>query len=144
MNGFKKISESKLIAAYSFNNCMNYYNFKDKRESVIFCINSKSPSLGTLIREKSKDFAIKFINSWINEIKEYDVDINDVKMNYISKTIVDQYYNLKISDLTYLFKNIIQNGFDNVSKILTDFYNYFEYRCKIGAELSRLHLISSK
>jgi len=57
--------------------------------------------------------------------------------------IVNEYFALKMSDLTLLFKRIISGVYGefyeslSISKVLTFFREYYEERLTIGAEMSQ-------
>ena len=131
----KHIQENKLISSYSFINCSKNYIFKDKYKSIITCLKSQSPSIGTFIREKNKDFTKSFLVNWFESLKKYNVEINQI--DFICESIINEYYNFKISDLTYLSQVIIKKNYNKVTEVLSLFDKYFEYRCNVAAELSR-------
>lgn len=69
--------------------------------------------------------------------------MSEEQIELCSKTIIDEYYGLKISDITLIFKKLISGQYGkfyerlSISDILIVFENYFKERC-IEAENEQL------
>lgn len=130
-----KSSLQKLTIKYSPQNCLNY---SDKIKTISDAINSKAPSIGNLQRTNGKDFITGLLMAWlvyVNKILNLKNPMSEEQIELCSKTIIDDYYGLKISDITLIFKKLISGQYGkfyerlSISDILSVFENYFNERC---------------
>lgn len=108
-------------------------------------INAPAPTLGTLQREKSNDFAIGLTMGWLvylNDILNLNKPMTEDQIELCAIEVNETYYTLKISDLTFLFKKIISGSYGEfyesltIPKVLSFFREYFEERCQLAEQQS--------
>lgn len=108
-------------------------------------INSKAPSIGTFQREKGREFTESLIMGWlvyINDILNLNKSMTEDQIEMCAEMVVDEFYALKISDLTLLSKRIISGAYGefyesiSIPKVLSWFREYFEERCNIAEQSS--------
>lgn len=106
-------------------------------------MDSKAPSIGALQRENGLKFTQGLINVWLiylNEMLNLNKPMSETQVKLCSSMILDEFYALKISDLTILFKRIISGQYGefyerlSIDKVMTFFRQYFEERCKLAEE----------
>jgi len=111
-------------------------------------MNAPAPTLGTFYREKSKDFAIGLVMGWLvylNDILNLNKPMTEDQIELCAIEIVETYYALRMSDLTFLFRKIISGAYGEfyesltISKVLSFFRNYFEERCTYAELQSQRH-----
>ena len=116
-----------------------------KLVSVTDAINSPSHSLGKIQREQSKKFTEGLVLVWLmylNEILNLNKPMCEEQMKLASVLICEEFYMLKMSDLTLLFKRIISGQYGefyerlSIDKVLTFFRNYLEERFEIAIDQS--------
>ena len=120
-----------------------------KLVSVTDAINSPSHSLGKIQREQSKKFTEGLVLVWLmylNEILNLNKPMSEEQMKLAAVLICEEFYMLKMSDLTLLFKRIISGQYGefyerlSIDKVLTFFREYLEERFEIAIdESSRNH-----
>ena len=133
-------NRKELINKYSPKNCMKY---SGKVRTVENAINSKSVTVGTLQRARGRDFTEGLIMGWLaylNDILNLNKPMTDDQIEMCAIEVVNDYYNLKFSDLTLLFKRIISGQYGefyeslSIPKVLTFFRDYNEERLNISFE----------
>ena len=116
-----------------------------KLVSVNDAINSPSHSLGKIQREQSKKFTEGLVLIWLmylNEILNLNKPMSEEQMKLASTLICEEFYMLKMADLTLLFKRIISGQYGefyerlSIDKVLTFFRNYLEERFEIAIDQS--------
>ena len=116
-----------------------------KLVSVTDAINSPSHSLGKIQREQSKKFTEGLVLVWLmylNEILNLNKPMSEEQMKLAATLICEEFYMLKMSDLTLLFKRIISGQYGefyeriSINKVLTFFRNYLEERFEIAIDQS--------
>ena len=116
-----------------------------KLVSVTDAINSPSHSLGKIQREQSKKFTEGLVLVWLmylNEILNLNKPMSEEQMKLAAVLICEEFYMLKMSDLTLLFKRIISGQYGefyerlSIDKVLTFFRNYLEERFEIAIDQS--------
>ena len=116
-----------------------------KLVSVTDAINSPSHSLGKIQREQSKKFTEGLVLVWLmylNEILNLNKPMSEEQMKLASVLICEEFYMLKMSDLSLLFKRIISGQCGDfyerisINKVLTFFRNYLEERFEIAIDQS--------
>lgn len=135
------ISSKKFLTNYSLNNCFKHY----KKLSIQVCLDSKSPSIGAIKRDKGEDFTEAFIMAWLirlNEILDLKNSMTEEQIRLCAQEVHADFYSLKIADLTLIFKNIIAGKYGefyerlNISKVLTIFREYNEERIEFASQQS--------
>lgn len=126
----------KLLEVYSPKNCLK---FSQKVSTIEKAINSKAPTIGTLKREKGIDFTTSLVMLWLvylNAILNLNKPMTEDQIEICAQEIVNEFYALKISDITLLFKRIMSGEYGefyeslSVQKVLSYFRMYFDERCK--------------
>jgi hypothetical protein len=117
-------------------------SYARKLTTMEVAMNAPAPTLGTLHREKGREFTIGLIMGWLvylNDILNLNKPMTEDQIELCATEITDGYYALKMSDLTYLFRKIIAGTYGEfyesltISKVLSFFRDYFEQRL-IAAE----------
>ncbi|OIQ19327.1 MAG: hypothetical protein BM557_06385 [Flavobacterium sp. MedPE-SWcel] len=108
-------------------------------------MNAPAPTLGSIQREKNAAFTHALIMGWLvylNDILNLNKPMTEDQIELCAQEVNSTYYNLKMSDLTYLFKKIISGQYGEfyesltIAKILSFFREYFEERCEIAEQES--------
>ena len=116
-----------------------------KLVSVSDAMNSKSQSLGKIQREHSREFSEGIIKMWLlylNKILNLNKPMSDEQIKLAAVLICEEFYMLKMSDLSLLFKRIISGQYGefyerlSIDKVLTFFRNYLEERFEIAIDQS--------
>jgi hypothetical protein len=116
-----------------------------KLATIEDAMNSTAPTLGTLHREKSRDFTIGLVMGWLvylNDILNLKKPMSEDQIELCAMEITDTFYTLKMSDLAYLYRRIISGQYGEfyesltISKVLTFFREYFDERCRQAAQQS--------
>ena len=138
----QQTSKKILLSRYNPSNCMAHAG---KLVSVTDAINSPSHSLGKIQREQSKKFTEGLVLVWLmylNEILNLNKPMSEEQMKLAAVLICEEFYMLKMSDLTLLFKRIISGQYGDfyerisINKVLTFFRNYLEERFEIAIDQS--------
>ena len=138
----QQTSKKVLLTRYNPSNCMAHAG---KLVSVNDAINSPSHSLGKIQREQSKKFTEGLVLIWLmylNEILNLNKPMSEEQMKLASTLICEEFYMLKMADLTLLFKRIISGQYGefyerlSIDKVLTFFRNYLEERFEIAIDQS--------
>ena len=133
----------KSLRAYSPSNCMASAG---KLITISDAIEAKAPTLATFKREHSKVFTEKLIMTWLvylNTILNLNKPMSEEQIRLCSAMIVEEFYMLKMSDLTLLFKRIISGSYGEfyerlgIDKILKFFRTYLEERYDEAARQSQ-------
>ena len=124
-----------------------------KLTTIQHAITAPAPTLGTLQREKSKDFAIGLTMGWLvylNDILNLNKPMTEDQIELCAIEVNETYFSLKMSDLTFLFKKIISGAYGEfyesltIPKVLSFFREYFEERCLMAEELTLRHHADTK
>ena len=116
-----------------------------KVKTIEEAINSKAPSIGKFQNQQGKQFTEGLITFWLlylNKVLNLNKPMSEEQINLCSSMIVDEFYMLKISDLTLLFKKIISGQYGefyerlSIDKVLTFFREYLEERYTLAGEAS--------
>jgi hypothetical protein len=112
-------------------------------------MNAPAPTLGTLHREKSREFTHALVMVWLvylNDLLDLRKHMSEDQIELCATEIVNEFYSLKMSDLAFLFRRIISGQCGEfyesltISKVLTFFREYFNERCSLaGQEALRHH-----
>ena len=106
-------------------NAWKLVNIKD-------AINSDSKSLGKLQREHSREFTESIIQNWLiylNRTLNLKNAMGTEQIKLASTLICEEFYMLKMADLTLLFKRIISGQYGefyerlSIDKVITFFRN---------------------
>ena len=146
----QQTSKKILLSRYNPSNCMAHAG---KLVSVTDAINSPSHSLGKIQREQSKKFTEGLILLWLiylNDILNLNKSMSEEQMKLAAVLICEEFYMLKMADLTLLFKRIISGQFGefyerlSIDKVMTFFREYREERFEIAIDQSSRDHINNK
>ncbi len=127
-----------LLKVYSPKNCLKHGG---KLKTINQAMNADAPTLGTFNREHGKEFTEGLIMAWLmhlNLILNLKRPMTDEAIEMCAIDIVKEFYAIKISDLTFLFKRIYSGHYGefyeslSIPKIMTFFREYFDERCEIA------------
>ena len=127
---------------YAPTNCMLYAS---EIKSVSDAMVKDSHSIGKIQREQSKNFTEGLLLYWLiylNEILNLKNPMSEEQMKLASQLICEEFYMLKMSELTLLFKRIISGQYGkfyerlDIPTILTCFREYLEERFEIAIDQS--------
>ena len=118
--------------------------------SVEDAINSDMHSIGRLQREESKKFTRGLVIVWLaylNKMLNLNKSMSETQIKLASSLICEDFYMLKMSDLTLIFRRIISGQYGefferlSIDKVLTFFREYREERFEIAInESERAHI----
>ena len=120
--------------------------FSGKVKTIDQAMNAPSVTIGTMQREKGRDFTEGLIAGWLiylNHILNLNKPMSEDQIEMAATEIVNEYYGLKFSDLTLIFKRIISGSYGefyeslSIPKVLSWFRQYFEERCQIAENNSQ-------
>lgn len=138
-----RTSKKELLIVYSPKNCLKH---SGKVKTVEMAITMNAPTIGTFQREKGRNFTEGLLMGWLvylNDILNLNKPMTEDQIEMCAIEIVNEYYALKVSDLTLLFKRIISGSYGefyeslSIPKVLSFFREYFEERCNLGESLSQ-------
>lgn len=142
-SAIQQSSKKNLLEKYSPKNCMLH---SDKVKTIEEAINSKAPSIGKFQNQQGKQFTEGLITFWLlylNKVLNLNKPMSEEQINLCSSMIVEEFYMLKVSDLTLLFKKIISGQYGefyerlSIDKVLTFFREYLEERYTLAGEASQ-------
>lgn len=119
--------------------------YSGKVKTIENAMNTESPTIGTMHREKGRDFTEGLIMGWLvylNDILNLNKPMSEDQIEMCAIEIANEYYALKFSDLTLLFKRIISGTYGefyeslSISKVLSFFREYFNERCGLAEQES--------
>jgi hypothetical protein len=143
------VSKTKFLKSYSLNNCLSKYSGL----TISDCLESKSPSVGQIKREKGKEFSEGFVMLWLaelNEILDLKKPMSEIQIKLTAETILMEFYSFKVADLTLLFRNIITGVYGefyerlSITKVISIFRQYNEDRMNLASENSRRNHLEEK
>ena len=111
-------------------------------------MNAPAPTIGTLHREKSREFTQALVMVWLvylNDLLDLRKPMSEDQIELCAHEVVNEFYSLKMSDLAYLFKRIISGQYGEfyesltISKVLTFFREYFNERCRLAEQDAMRH-----
>jgi len=120
-------------------------SFAGKVSTIEKAMNANSPTIGTMQREKGEQFTKSMLMIWLvylNNLMDLKNPMSEEQTELCAQSILDEFYSIKFSDLTLLFKNIISGKYGkfyeriSISDILSFFREYFDERCEIAATQS--------
>ena len=142
----QQTSRNSLMKKYAPTNCMA---LASEIKSVSDAMSKDSHSIGKIQREQSKNFTEGLLLYWLiylNQILNLKNPMSETQMVLASQLICEEFYMLKMSELTLLFKRIISGSYGefyerlSIDKVLTFFRKYLEERFEIAIdESSRNH-----
>ena len=141
-SAIQKSSKKNLLEKYSPKNCMLDFG---KVKTIEQALNSKAPSIASFQRQQGRQFTEGLITFWLlylNNILNLNKPMSEEQINLCSNMVVEEFYMLKVSDLTLLFKRIISGQYGefyerlSIDKILTFFRTYLEERFTLAGEAS--------
>ena len=119
--------------------------FSGKVKTITEAMITESPTIGTFQREKGKGFTEGLIMMWLvylNDLLNLNKPMTEDQIEMCATEITNEYYALKFSDLTLLYKRIISGSYGefyeslSIPKVLSFFRQYFEERCDIAYDQS--------
>lgn len=105
------------------------------------------PSIASVKKNFGADFIQAYIEGWVVNIREFinvGKKMTDEQTQETAMLIVDEYYNLNLADINFIFKNAklgkYGKYYDRLDGqiILSWFEDHFNNRCAIAAEQSIL------
>jgi len=108
-------------------------------------LKSDMPTIATIKKTYGEDFIQAYIEGWIVNLREFINIGNKMTNEQTSETamlIVDEYYNLNLADINFIFKNAKIGKYGQIygrldgQIILTWFDEHFNKRCSTAAENS--------
>ena len=127
-----------MLEKYSPKNCIAHAG---KLATIEDAISSKAPSIASFQREHGRQFTEGLVTFWLlylNKILNLNKPMSEEQINLCSGMVVEEFYMLKVSDLTLLFKRIISGQYGefyerlSIDKILTFFRAYLEERFELA------------
>ena len=141
-SAIQQSSKKNLLEKYSPKNCMLY---SGKVKTIEQAMSSNAPSVASFQREHGRQFTEGLITFWLlylNKVLNLNKPMSEEQINLCSGMVVEEFYMLKVSDLTLLFKRIISGQYGefyerlSIDKILTFFRTYREERFTLAGEAS--------
>jgi hypothetical protein len=141
-SAIQQSSKKNLLEKYSPKNCMLY---SGKVKTIEQAMSSNAPSVASFQREHGRQFTEGLITFWLlylNKVLNLNKPMSEEQINLCSGMVVEEFYMLKVSDLTLLFKRIISGQYGefyerlSIDKILTFFRTYLEERYTLAGEAS--------
>ena len=141
-SAIQQSSKKNLLEKYSPKNCMLYFG---KVKTIEQAMSSKAPTVASFQREHGRQFTEGLITFWLlylNKVLNLNKPMSEEQINLCSGMVVEEFYMLKVSDLTLLFKRIISGQYGefyerlSIDKILTFFRTYREERYTLAGEAS--------
>lgn len=131
-----------MLEKYHPKNCLTTFK---KVSTIDDAINTSTPSIGLLQRAKGKEFSEVLITFWLvylNNILNLNKPMSEDQIRLCSSMIVEEYYMLKISDITLIFKRIISGQYGefyerlSIDKVMIFFRTYLAERFNQAADNS--------
>lgn len=110
-------------------------------------LEANTPSISMIKKECGELFQKSFMVTWVlylNEILTLKRPLSESQIDIVCDLIISEYSNLKIADITFIFKNAISGKYGEfyesltVPKIMSWFALHFEERCEIAEHISTL------
>lgn len=128
------VSREKYLRLYNPSKCLQFVH---KLKSVTDAINARAPSVAVLKRECGEEFTHNLLMAWLlylNEILGLNRPMSEEQIRLCATKILQEYYGLKMSDLSYLFNRIITGQYGefyeslSIAKVMTFFREYEKER----------------
>ena len=141
-SAIQQSSKKNLLEKYSPKNCMLHAG---KITTIEQALNSKAPSIASFQRQQGRQFTEGLITFWLlylNNILNLNKPMSEEQINLCSNMVVEEFYMLKVSDLTLLFKRIVSGQYGefyerlSIDKVLTFFREYLEERFDLAKDAS--------
>ena len=149
-NKIAVVSDKRFLESYNLSNCLTQY----KGLTIAKCIESNSPTIATIQKAKGEEFTYAFVCQWLfnlNDILALKNPMNDTQIKLCSQYILDEFYGLKIADLTLVSKRILSGLYGefyeriSITKIMTIIREYDDERKDWSANQSiRQHYENKK
>lgn len=133
------------MTVFNPKNCLKH---SGKLKTISDAINSKAPTIALLKKEAGTKFTNSLIMIWLvylNKLLDLKNPMNEEQIELCAESILSEFYMLKMSDLTFVFKEIVSGKHGKfyerlaISDILNIFTNYFDERCKVAEEETIRH-----
>lgn len=104
-------------------------------------MNADSPTIGTFKREHGNEFTEGLVMAWLmhlNKILNLKRPMSDEAIEMCAIDVTKEFYAIKMSDLSFLFKRIYSGFYGefyeslSIPKVMTFFREYFDERCEIA------------
>jgi hypothetical protein len=137
------ISQEKLLRVFNPKNCLKYSGKLKTLQDVINA--NDTPSLSKINKTNGEKFLKSFVMTWVlylNESLNLKRPLNESQIEMVSDLIISDYGSLKITDITFIFKNAISGKYGefyeslSIPKIMSWFSEHFEQRCEIAEMIS--------
>lgn len=98
-------------------------------------------------REKGVKFTEAYLKVWLielNEIMALKNPMSEVQIELTAQEIVQEFYGMKIADLSLIFRNIMSGRYGefyerlDMPKILTFFRLYYDERMEVASQQSQM------
>lgn len=122
---------------YAPTNCMA---LASEIKSVSDAMSKDSHSIGKIQREQSKNFTEGLLLYWLiylNQILNLKNPMSDAQIKLAASLICEEFYMLKMADITLIFKRAISGKYGefyerlSIDKVLTFFRTYLEERFEV-------------
>lgn len=142
------ISPERLLQVYSPQNCLTHVSKLKTMQNVI---ESDTPSISKIGKQYGSEFQKSFLIAWVlylNEILTLKRPLGEAQIEMVVDLIISDFPLLKISDITFIFKNAISGKYGEfyesltIPKIISWFTDHFEQRCEVAEHLSTQQHIS--
>jgi hypothetical protein len=130
------------LKVYAPKNCLKHVG---KLKTIDNAMNADAPTLGKFNRELGKDFTEGLLMAWLshlNFILNLKRPMTDEAIEMCAIDITNEFYAIKISDLSFLFKRIYSGFYGefyeslSIPKVMSFFRDYFDERCNLAEEQS--------
>jgi hypothetical protein len=116
-----------------------------KINTVAEILKSDLPTVASIKKTYGEDFIQAYIEGWIVNLREFvnvGKKMTDEQTSETSILVVDEYYNLNLADINFIFKNAKIGNYGQIygrldgQIILTWFDDHFNKRCSVAADES--------
>jgi len=116
-------------------------------------LNADSGTLARIQREHGREFAEGWLTAWLvslNRMLSLKRPLTEEQIELAAFEICEEFYCLKITDLTFLSRRIINGEYGefyeslSISKIVSFFREYFNERCETAAQESQTAHLEDK
>lgn len=117
----------------------------NKLKNIETVIDAQTPTLASFSRAKGNEFTEGLITVWLmylNEMLNLKKLLSPGQMELIATNVVADYGSLKISDITYIFKKVINGDYGElyesltVPKVMTWFKQHTQERMDTAEQMS--------
>lgn len=137
-----------MLEVFSPSNCLKHL---DKLKTIQNVLEAKTPSISQIKKEYGVEFQKSFVIAWVlylNEILTLKRPLGEAQIEMVADLIISEHSNLKIADITFIFKNALSGKYGEfyesltVPKIMSWFSSHFEQRCEVAEHISTQNHVS--